>query len=182
MLLLLLFQQVFLLAIARQVQGHISPRTFRFQGEIEGEIGGCNEADIRLILEELEFAKEAAEFAAKQLTKYPFFQAFQEPNAFGKKELENTGKEVFTRIAALLDGFHKDDKFTIECRTKRCKDWPNAVATTWPINDPVVTFCPRFFETETPDHWDIPQLLQRMPKPLGRSGRFPGLVIRHKFM
>ncbi|KAK6207975.1 hypothetical protein QIS74_13056 [Colletotrichum tabaci] len=124
-----------------------------FQGEKEGQIGGCNAADVEIILEEIEIAKKAAEFAVEQLTKYPFFQAFQEPNAFGKKELENAGKEVFTRIAAMLDGFHKDDRFTIECRTERCAKKPKTIAITSTrkdgTRDPVVTFCPKFFETDS---------------------------------
>ncbi|WQF75418.1 Putative metallopeptidase, catalytic domain superfamily [Colletotrichum destructivum] len=173
MRLLLLFQQLFLLAIARQVQSHVSPRTFKFKGEKEGQIGGCNAADVKIILEEIEIAKEAAEFAAEQLTKYPFFQAFQEPKAFGKKELENAGKEVFTRIAAMLDGFHKDDRFTIECRNKRCTEEDAdtvAIMSTKKdgILDPILSFCPKFFETDS----STQKKLERYKKAMGRNRNY----------
>ncbi|TID02040.1 hypothetical protein CH35J_003704 [Colletotrichum higginsianum] len=167
MRLFLLWQQLVLLAIAGQVQSHVSPRTFKFRGEKEGQIGGCNAADVEIILEEIEMAKKAAEFAAEQLTKYPFFQAFQEPKAFGKKELENAGKEVFTRIAAMLDGFHKDDGFTIECRNERCTE--NDADTVAIMStkkdgtlDPILSLCQKFFETDSSTQKKLEQYKKAM--------------------
>ncbi|GJC95848.1 hypothetical protein ColKHC_04674 [Colletotrichum higginsianum] len=173
MRLFLLWQQLVLLAIAGQVQSHVSPRTFKFRGEKEGQIGGCNAADVEIILEEIEMAKKAAEFAAEQLTKYPFFQAFQEPKAFGKKELENAGKEVFTRIAAMLDGFHKDDGFTIECRNERCTE--NDADTVAIMStkkdgtlDPILSLCQKFFETDS----STQKKLEQYKKAMGRNRNY----------
>ncbi|WQF90233.1 Putative metallopeptidase, catalytic domain superfamily [Colletotrichum destructivum] len=161
MRLFLLLQQLLLLVIARQVQSHVTPRTFKI-------MPGCNAAQTEIILKEIDIAKKAAEFAAEKLTKYPYFHAFQEPTAFDKKELENTGKEVFTRIAAMLDGFHMDNKFTIRCGGEYCGRVraSSAAVTVTKLDgttDPIVSFCKLFFEPS----WSTQDHLERYKKAIG---------------
>lgn len=162
----LLLQQLLLFVIARQVQSHVTPRTFKI-------MPGCNAAQTEIILKEIEIAKEAAELAAKQLTKCPYFRAFQEPTAFDKKELENTGKEVFTRIAAMLDGFHMDDKFTIRCGGEYCaRVRASSAAVTVTKRDgnadPIVSFCGLFFEPS----WSTQDHLRRYKKAIGKNPHY----------
>ncbi|KAJ0160273.1 hypothetical protein CTA2_8250 [Colletotrichum tanaceti] len=106
----------------------------------------CDVEEILLIEAEMQPAKEAAEFAAEQLTNYPFLHAFQEPSVFGEEELEIAAKEVFARMAALVDT--KDDSLTIQCRTRRCTDPLRAVVLSeegGSKSRSILTFCPAFF-------------------------------------
>ncbi|KAK6215764.1 hypothetical protein QIS74_08783 [Colletotrichum tabaci] len=155
---ILLIQQLFLIVIAAQIHNQIAPRGFKFVGKKKGVVGGCEAEDVAIILKELEIAQEAAEFAAEHFTEYPYFRAFQAPEHpfFKGKKLERAAKELFTRTAKILDGFHKDNKFRIECRSMLCLVtggdsaalvWERRKSSRFGPNVPVMAFCRDFFET-----------------------------------
>ncbi|KAJ0164159.1 hypothetical protein CTA2_1629 [Colletotrichum tanaceti] len=153
-LLFLLSQQFLFLVIARQVQGFYTIRASEISGEGDNPIGGCNAAEIEIILEEIKTAHRAAELAAVYLTRYPYFQALQGPSYFPKNKLEDAGKELFTRITALLSRSNEDDGFIIQCRDSFCErenppQYALTVVPPYRNEKPIISLCDLFFSTST---------------------------------
>ncbi|KAK6215252.1 hypothetical protein QIS74_08271 [Colletotrichum tabaci] len=165
MIFLSVFQHLTLFLVVWQVQAQVASRGFKFTGRVRGR-GGCSAEDVAVILKELEIAKEAAEAAARHLTNYPYYDAFQSPNHpyFQGKNLTQAARTMYRRIARIADGFHVDDKFRIECRSEVCvmSDDDTIAATVESAmrvilppslwlkrpDDAVIAFCEPFFKTK----------------------------------
>ncbi|TQN65381.1 hypothetical protein CSHISOI_10057 [Colletotrichum shisoi] len=165
MIFLSVLQYLTLFLVVRQAQAQVTPRGFKFNSGGKGR-GGCSAEDVAIILKELEIAKEAAEAAARDLTSYPYYYAFQSPNHpyFQGKNLAQAARTMYSRIALMADRFHLDHKFRIECRSELCADEDGDITALTKESiihailppmlwlkrpaDPVMAFCEPFFKTE----------------------------------
>ncbi|OBR02245.1 hypothetical protein CH63R_13471 [Colletotrichum higginsianum IMI 349063] len=160
---LTLFQHLIISLFIYEAQGLVTSRGFRFTTPKNGQEGGCTPEDIEIIRHELKIVKEAAETAARDVTNYPFFYAFQKPNnAFFKdKQFTKAAREFFLRMARIADESYRGDNFRIHCRIEDCRYMgrgTHAILTEsvmrqfvppvlWLMkpSDPVLAFCEPFF-------------------------------------
>ncbi|KAK1987222.1 hypothetical protein LZ30DRAFT_580563 [Colletotrichum cereale] len=106
MLIFLLSQSLLLFSNTGYALSETKPRDF-------GNFKGCEQWKVAILREEMAFAKQAATFAARHLTAYPYFRAFQAPEhpLFQGENFEQAASELFARMAESLE----TGNFDIEC-------------------------------------------------------------------
>ncbi|WQF86822.1 Putative metallopeptidase, catalytic domain superfamily [Colletotrichum destructivum] len=151
MLILFLLQCLLFCSQTGYAQSKLEPRKF-------GNFKGCSEREVAILREEMALAKQAATFAARYLTAYPYFWAFQTPEHpfFQGKNFEQAASELFARMAQSLEA----GNFNIECHSDLCESFDDDDQPLASTDQPapsqenrnpkaVMAFCEPFFDNDS---------------------------------